>query len=161
MNLQAPHVHQVFDWLWTSGQLSAQDIAALPALGVKAVITLAAPASTGALAGEAERVARHGMAYVNVPVEWARPEPDQLLQFFGLLKAYEGNRVWVHCILNMRVSAFVYLYRRLCLSQPDEIACHPMQAVWEPDATWPAFIERALRARPSGAGDWHAWARDD
>lgn len=70
MQLDAEHSYQVFDWLWTSGQLSERDIQSLPALGIEAVINLALPTSSNALAGEAELVANHGLAYVQIPVEW-------------------------------------------------------------------------------------------
>ncbi len=41
--MDAENTHQVFDWLWTSGQLSEKDIAGLTALGIEAVINLALP----------------------------------------------------------------------------------------------------------------------
>jgi protein tyrosine phosphatase (PTP) superfamily phosphohydrolase (DUF442 family) len=143
--MDAENTHQVFDWLWTSGQLSGKDIAALPALGIEAVINLALPTSSNALPGEAELVTRQGMAYIHIPVVWERPELPQLRQFFGTLKAFEGHKVWVHCAKNMRVSAFIFLYRRLCLAESEEAAAHPMQEVWVPNETWHAFIRDAER----------------
>jgi protein tyrosine phosphatase (PTP) superfamily phosphohydrolase (DUF442 family) len=142
--MDAENTHQVYDWLWTSGQLSVQDIARLPALGIEAVINLALPTSSNALPGEAEFVARQGMAYINIPVQWEQPELHQLEQFFGALKAFEGRKVWVHCAKNMRVSAFIYLYRKLCLAESDDAAAHPMREIWVPNETWQAFIHDAL-----------------
>lgn len=80
--MDAINTHQVFDWLWTSGQLSENDIARLPSLGIEAVVNLATPASSNALAGEAERVAREGIPYFQIPVEWEHPRLDQLDLFF-------------------------------------------------------------------------------
>ena len=145
--MDAVNTHQVFDWLWTSGQLSEKDIAALPALGIEAVINLALPTSSNVLPGEAEFVTRQGMAYIHIPVVWERPELHQLWQFFGTLKVFDGHKVWVHCAKNMRVSAFIYLYRRLCLAESEEASIHPMQAVWVPNEIWQAFIHDALSAR--------------
>lgn len=142
--MDAENTHQVFDWLWTSGQLSENDIAGLPALGIEAVINLALPTSSNALPGEAELITRQGIAYIQIPVEWERPELHQLVQFFGTLKAFDGRKVWVHCAKNMRVSAFVYLYRRLCLAENEEASVHPMQDIWVPNETWQAFIGNAL-----------------
>lgn len=145
--MDAENTYQVFDWLWTSGQLSEKDIAYLPALGIEAVINLALPTSSNALFGEAEIIARQGIAYIHIPVEWERPEFHQLTQFFGVLKAFEGRNVWVHCAKNMRVSAFVYLYRRLCLEENEETSNYPMHEVWVPNETWQAFIRSALNER--------------
>lgn len=147
-DMDAVNMHQVFDWLWTSGQLSARDIQRLPVLGVEAVVNLALPTSTNALPGEAEQVAGAGLAYVQIPVEWECPRPEQFAQFVGVLDAFRGRTVWVHCALNMRVSAFVYLYRRLVLSESEAAASYPLREVWTPDAVWQAFIDEVLQAPP-------------
>jgi len=146
--MDAVNTHQVFDWLWTSGQLSERDIQQLPELGVEAVVNLALPTSTNALPGEAERVAGAGLAYVQIPVEWECPRPEQFAQFVGVLDVFRGRTVWVHCALNMRVSAFVYLYRRLVLAEDDAAAAFPLREVWTPDAIWQAFIDEVLQAPP-------------
>ena len=140
----AENVHAVGDRLWTSGQLSLHDIERLPSLGIEAVVNLALPTSSNAVPGEAETIARLGLTYVQIPVLWEQPELRQLQQFFGVMDALDGHKVWVHCAKNMRVSAFVYLYRRLRRGEPDGAARHPMDEVWVPNGTWRAFIDRAL-----------------
>jgi len=143
--MQAESTYQVFDWLWSSGQLSEADIARLPAMEIDVVINLALPSSSNALPNEAECVTREGICYIQIPVEWEQPEYAQLLQFFGILQAFEGQRIWVHCAKNMRVSVFIYLYRRLCLNHSEEEAVYPMRKVWVPDRIWQTFIEHAMR----------------
>jgi protein tyrosine phosphatase (PTP) superfamily phosphohydrolase (DUF442 family) len=147
--MDAENTHQVFDWLWTSGQLSERDIELLPGLGIEAVINLALPTSSNALTGEAEFVTRLGITYIQIPVVWEHPELHQLEQFFGALKALSGRKVWVHCAKNMRVSAFIYLYRKLRLSESEEAAVHPMREVWVPNETWRVFIDNAVNSYPS------------
>jgi len=139
--MDAENTYQVFDWLWTSGQLSERDIHQLPELGVDVVINIAMPTSSNALPGEAELVTRQGLAYVQIPVVWEAPKPEHFTQFIGILKAFEGENVWVHCAKNMRVSAFIYLYRKLILSESEEAATFPMREIWTPNETWRAFIE--------------------
>lgn len=139
--MDAENTHQVFDWLWTSGQLSPNDIASLPKLGIDVVVNLALPISSNALAGEAELITRQGIAYVQIPVEWEQPKPEQFRQFVGALGAFSGRKVWVHCAKNMRVSAFIYLYRKLILDEDEAHAAFPMREVWTPNATWQAFID--------------------
>lgn len=138
--MDAENTHQVFEWLWTSGQLSERDIASLPALGIEAVVNLALPTSSNAVAGEAELVTRLGLTYVHIPVEWERPRPDQFEQFVGVLSALSGRKIWIHCAKNMRVSAFIYLYRKHVLGENDERASFPMREVWSPNEVWRAFI---------------------
>lgn len=141
--MDAENVHPVSPRLWTSGQLSARDIAELPGLGIEAVVNLALPTSSNALPGEAEAVTRLGLSYVQIPVPWEQPQPRHLEQFLGVMDTYAGRRVWVHCAKNMRVSAFVYLYRRLRLGEPEQVARHPLDQVWEPDGTWQRFIDES------------------
>lgn len=151
--MDASNTFQVFDWLWTSGQLSQRDIERLPALGIEAVVNLATPSSSNALPGEAEMIARQGIAYFQIPVEWDNPLPRQLDQFFALMQAFAGRRLWVHCALNMRVSAFVYLYRRLARGEPETASAYPMSEVWEPNETWQAFIDHALAGDAAPGGE--------
>lgn len=149
--MDAENTHQVFDWLWTSGQLSEKDIMRLADLEIEAVINLALPTSSNALPGEAELVTQLGMTYIHIPVEWENPELHQLAQFFGMLKIFEGRKVWVHCAKNMRVSVFVYLFRKLCLGENEEASKFPMQSIWVPNETWQSFILKALSAHPTPA----------
>lgn len=144
--LDAENVRRVYDWLWTSGQLSAADIDKLPGLGIEAVVNLALPTSSNALPGEAERVTRLGLPYVHIPVPWESPDLRHARQFFGVMDALAGRKVWVHCAKNMRVSAFVYLYRRLKRGESHSQALQPMRSIWEPDPTWRAFIASVLDA---------------
>jgi protein tyrosine phosphatase (PTP) superfamily phosphohydrolase (DUF442 family) len=149
--MDAESTHQVFDWLWTSGQLSANDIARLPSLGVRNVINLALPSSTYALKGEAELVTGIGLNYIHLPVTWEAPELAQLRRFFVILESLDQETTWVHCARHMRVSVFVFLYRRLCLGEAEDAAAHPLREVWEPDPTWRAFIDAALGEPPIDA----------
>ncbi len=146
VNMDAENTYRVFDWLWTSGQLSPEDIGRLPTLGIRAVINLAPPTSSNALAGEAELITRQGLAYVQIPVDWERPEPAQFVQFVHVMKAFEGLPVWVHCAKNMRVSAFVYLYRRTLLGDAEDAASFPMRKIWQPNAVWQTFIRDVTKS---------------
>ena len=114
------------------------------AQGIEAVINLALPTSPGALADEADRVARLGIAYVQIPVLWEDPKPEQFNQFAAILTAFRGRKVWVHCAKNMRASAFTHLYRRRVLGHTEAEAGFPMREVWSPDETWSSFIQRVM-----------------
>jgi protein tyrosine phosphatase (PTP) superfamily phosphohydrolase (DUF442 family) len=143
--IDAVNKYKVYDWLWSSGQLSEADIHNLPGLGIEVVINLALPTSTTALDNEASLVTGLGMAYVHLPVVWEQPKVEQFEQFAGVMGAFKGKRIWVHCAMNMRVSAFIYLYRKLVLGENEEDAAYPMRAIWQPDDTWQKFIDDVCR----------------
>ncbi len=141
--MDAVNTYQIFDWLWTSGQISDNDICQLQKEGFDTVINLALPTSSNALKKEGELVANLHMNYINIPVEWELPEVVQFKLCVGLLEQLQGagQKVWLHCALNNRVSVFVYLYRKLILKESEEIAQYPMREIWEPNMVWREFIE--------------------
>jgi protein tyrosine phosphatase (PTP) superfamily phosphohydrolase (DUF442 family) len=141
MIMDAENTYQVFDWLWTSGQLSPRDILDLPELGIEVVINLSLPSTANALPAEAEFVTELTLTYIQIPVEWEQPLPDQFAQFVSVLKGFAGRKMWVHCAKNMRVSAFVYLYRKLILHEDEAEALFPMREIWQPNEIWQGFIE--------------------
>lgn len=144
--MDAQSVLEVLPGLWTSGQVSAADIQRLAADGFRAVVNLALPDSEPHLAGEAERVTAAGMSYVQIPVPWQAPTAAHLAQFCTVMQAFSGQPVWVHCAKNMRVSAFVYLYR-CCLRGDDESAARAaLLSIWTPNGVWQEFIDEQLAA---------------
>ena len=56
----------------------------------------------------------------------------------------KGQKIFVHCVLNMRVSVFVYLYRLLILKEDPDTAYQDLRKIWEPDQVWSDFIRKAL-----------------
>ncbi len=139
--MDAVNTYKVFDFLWSSGQLSEADIHRLPGLGINLVINLALPTSANALENESSLVTSLGIAYVHIPVVWEQPELEQFTQFSGVLEAFRGKKMWIHCAMNMRASAFIYLFRKLVLGESDDDASFPMRAIWQPDETWQKFID--------------------
>ena len=142
--MDAVNTFQVFDWLWTSGQLSEADIKKLPDFGIQTVINLALPTSTNALQNEAELVCGMRMNYFQIPVEWELPEVAQFELFANLMQKLEGSKIWLHCAMNNRVSVFIYLYRKLVMKEDEETAGYPLKEIWIPDKTWQEFIDEVF-----------------
>lgn len=124
----------------TAGQPTAEQIALIAAAGCEVVINLARPTSPNALADEAAQ----GMDYIAIPVVWEEPTLDDLARFFAAMQANQARKVFVHCVVNYRVSSFIYLYRVLRLGADPDEAIWDLRAIWEPDETWSAFIAAAL-----------------
>src|SRR4051812_31080639 len=62
---------------------------------------------------EGSIVTRLGMTYVHIPVDFKAPAAWDFNAFCGVMEEFEQQPVFVHCAANMRVSAFVFLYRIL------------------------------------------------
>lgn len=139
--------YRISERLGTAGQPTAEQLATVRESGYEVVINLALPTSTNALPDEADIVAGLGMEYVPIPVVWERPTAADLDRFFEAMDRYRDRRVFVHCALNMRVSAFVLLYRVIRQGVPVDTAREAMLRIWQPNETWERFIEEGLRVK--------------
>ena len=107
------------------------------------MINLALPTSTNALPDERAVVEAQGMTYYPIPVEWECPTSQDFQQFVTMMTQFAEHKVFVHCAMNMRVSAFVYLYRRL-QGVPQDTAAADLAKIWQPNETWQTFINTVL-----------------
>jgi len=130
--------------LGSGGQPAPEQFAELRAAGYEVIINLAMPDSTNALPNEAALATAQGMTYIHIPVVWKSPTQQDLERFFAVMDAHRGRQIFVHCAMNMRASAFIYLYRLLRLNVPQEQALTTMQTIWDPNPTWQHFIDRML-----------------
>ena len=134
----------------TSGMPRAEHFGAIARAGYRAVINLALPTSDNALGNEGELVSREGMTYVHIPVLFDRPKKEDYEKFERMMRVFEGAPVFVHCAANMRVSAFVFLYRlRNGMAKRAEAEAD-LRKIWEPDGVWREFINANL---PAGEGE--------
>ena len=127
--------------LASGGSPTLAELQELRDAGCEVVINLALPTSQGALPAEDEHVLQMGMEYIPIPVIWANPTRQNLLDFFAAMDACRERSIFVHCQKNMRVSAFIYLYRVLRLGANPQQAYEDMTQIWEPEGVWADFIQ--------------------
>ena len=118
--------------LGTAGQPSEDQFRAVRAAGFEAVINLALPTSDNALPIEGSIVTGLGMAYVHIPVDFKSPDAQDFQTFCRMMTVFEGRRVFVHCAANMRVSAYLFLYRVLHQRVGVVEAEKDLHAIWQP-----------------------------
>lgn len=132
------------DHLGTAGQPTADQIADIGAAGYEVVINLATLTPEKSLPDEGELVARQGMHYVHIPVVWDDPQKDDFELFAEVLNAHSGGRVFAHCVVNMRVSAFVFLHRIIHRGVDPLEAKTTMQQIWDPHGVWEQLVDEIL-----------------
>ncbi|MER3434199.1 MAG: phosphatase [Leptolyngbya sp. ERB_1_1] len=135
---------QINDRLATAGQPTIEQFTAIKNAGYSVIINLAVPTSEGAIPNEREIVESLGMQYFHIPVVWDNPTIDDFNQFSTVMKTHADQSIFVHCAKNMRVSAFVYLYRRSHETISEEQAKADLNKIWQPNPTWQAFIQTVL-----------------
>jgi protein tyrosine phosphatase (PTP) superfamily phosphohydrolase (DUF442 family) len=135
---------QLDDRIATSGMPRPDHFPAIRAAGCKAVINLALPTSDNAMPDEGQLVSAQGMTYVNIPVSFDAPARRDFEQFSRVMDAFEGEKVFVHCAANMRVSAFLFLHRLRKQSHPRELAEQDLRKIWVPYGVWREFVNARL-----------------
>ena len=142
---------KISERLASSGQPDEMQFKAIAEAGFEVVINLAMPNSDNAIPEEGYIVTARKMSYVHLPIPFEAPSVEHLKSFFALMQAFESKRCWIHCVVNYRVSAFLYQYFRLVLRLSDEEAIKVVVEEWQPYEVWQAFM--ALEAKDVGINE--------
>jgi uncharacterized protein (TIGR01244 family) len=129
--------------LATSGLPKPDDFAVMRQAGFDVVINLAMPTSDNAMPNEGELVSAQGMTYVHIPVNFDTPQPADFERFTKMMDVCAGQKVFVHCAANMRVSAFIFLHR-LRNGADRATAENDLKKIWQPDGVWSEFVNHRL-----------------
>jgi protein tyrosine phosphatase (PTP) superfamily phosphohydrolase (DUF442 family) len=149
--------YRIEEDIFTAGQPTGDQISLIGREKFEVVINLATSHSPNALPDEQALVMANGMAYVHIPVEWENPTPADLRKFFHFFSTNTSFKTFVHCAKNMRVSAFVFLYRTLVEKKDPAMCLLDMLTIWKPNETWQSFINRAIEQAADPPGwkiDW-------
>ncbi len=131
---------QVSERLASSGQPDDNEFKYIASAGYKAVINLAMPNSENAIPEEGNIVTALQMLYLHIPVPFDAPDKTHLQNFINVMGALSKQKIWVHCVVNYRVSAFLYQYYRIVNKASPEKARKVMLPSWEPNKVWQKFM---------------------
>jgi len=140
-NREITNYIQVSERIASSGQPVDDYFKYIASAGYEAVINLAMPNSENAIPEEGNIVTALQMLYIHIPVPFEAPDKMHLQDFINVMRAFTDKKVWVHCALNYRVSAFLYQYERLVNKCNAEDARKVMLPSWEPDKVWQQFMK--------------------
>ena len=80
------------------------------------------------------------MEYVHIPVKMLYPTQDNFDAFVNTIKNASGKKIWIHCAIGMRASAFLYKYRCSILGEDKQTAIWELREIWEPFGAWKKFL---------------------
>ena len=86
------------------------------------------------------------MRYIHIPVVFDAPTTADFERFCAAMADRGTRPVHVHCIVNARVSAFLYRYRCEVLGWDEAQARPALDAIWRPGGVWARFIGDTARA---------------
>lgn len=101
---------QISEHIASSGQPDEHQFKLIALEGYKAVINLAMPYSENAIPDEGNIVTALKLLYVHIPVPFDNPNVAHLHDYINVMDALSKQKVWVHCVVNYRASAFLYQY---------------------------------------------------
>lgn len=128
--------------LYSSGQPTEKQLESIAKAGFSLVINLAPyDFIEHPLKDEEKIVTGLGMRYVHIPVRSSNPRNSDFQAFSQALQQASGEKVWIHCAINLRASAFVYRYRCSVLGEDEHKARWDLREIWEPFGVWKAFIQ--------------------
>ena len=130
------------DSILTSGQPTESQFRLVRDAGIKRVINLAPHDAENSLADEGATLNALGMEYVHIPVDFRRPTEEDFEKFCVEMGQLGDEPVLVHCAANMRVSAFMFRYRRDILGEDPKTLAADLDAIWKPFGVWERFLSR-------------------
>ncbi|MGD8790337.1 MAG: protein tyrosine phosphatase family protein [Burkholderiales bacterium] len=137
---------KVSEQITTSGVVGAQRLGALASQGYDAVINLLPDSSEHAVDNEREIVELQHIEYIHIPVDFTRPQPQDLHRFTETLDRLAGKKMHIHCAANYRVSAFYAVYAAARGHWSPSQAMDFIRSVWQPAdyPAWSGFIAEGL-----------------
>lgn len=136
--------YPISDRIGTAGQPNAFQFGLIKEAGYDTVINLTLSSSTNALADESAIAKSAWLEYIHLPVLWERPTLSDFQFFCQILDRKQHKKLFIHCAKNMRVSVFIYLWRRIHQQVSHTEAIAAVNAIWTPNETWQAFIHTVL-----------------
>jgi protein tyrosine phosphatase (PTP) superfamily phosphohydrolase (DUF442 family) len=132
--------------LLSGGMPTLEQMADVANAGVQLVVNLAPYDAASDLQDEAALVESRGMEYLNIPVEWDSPRPQDLQAFMDAMDRNANKKILVHCRANYRATGFITLYRVLRLGWEPAEAFEDLRRIWRPEEypVWEAFIKNML-----------------
>ncbi|MXZ27304.1 MAG: phosphatase [Gammaproteobacteria bacterium] len=138
--------HEMTDNIAIGGQPTVSQLAQVADAGYSVVVNLAMHDSDNAIPEEGSVTASLGMSYIHIPVPSDAPTSTHVRKFFNVMDAFEGEKVFVHCVVSGRVSAFINRYMMLTQGATAEQATSPLLQRWLPamEEPWTSIMKLEL-----------------
>ncbi len=151
MDSPIPRFQRIDDRVATAAQPAAEHVPWLEAQGFEVVVNLSTPTARNFVLDEARLVMDAGLAYVHAPVDCSRLEPAHYEVLRGVLEAFRGRKVLVHCAGNVKSSALVQLWRMKERGEDPERLTDELRALGWHEPKWFDYLARMTADAPREA----------
>ncbi len=139
--------YQATETIATGGQPTISQLTEIAEANYSLIINLAMSDSDNAISEEGNIVSSLGMEYIHIPVPFEAPNANHLKLFFSVMDSFENQKIFVHCAINARVSAFMHQYLTLKKGVSPDQASSPILIKWLPtmDNSWKSILDLELK----------------
>ena len=124
-----------------SGQPTKNQFSFISMEGYKIIINLAPyDLLENPLKDEESIITELGMKYFHIPVNMLNPTQEDFDEFVNIINSASDKKIWVHCAIGMRASAFLYKYRCSIHGEDRKTAIWDLREIWEPFGAWKKFV---------------------
>ena len=102
---------QYSDRFASAGQPTREQYQSIAEEGFERVVYIAFTNNPNALSDADQVVKELGMEYMQVPVDFSNPLPDEFYAFADYMERNRDKKTLLHCQVNARATAFSFLYR--------------------------------------------------
>jgi len=127
---------QLTEYFGTAGQPLVDQFPIIAENGYQHVINIGMPDHPDALSNEGKLVSALGMTYIHIAVPFDEPTPDHVRLFCKILSQISHEKVFIHCIMNYRVSAFMYHYLSKIENRDESDARSIIFQQWNIEPIW-------------------------
>ena len=124
----------------SAGQPTREQFQTIADNGVERVVYIAFTNNPNALPDADQVVKGLGREYMQVPVDFQNPLPDEFYAFADAMERNKQKKTLLHCQVNARATAFSFLYRVIFEDVAISEAKADMNTVWQPNEVWRDFI---------------------
>ncbi len=124
----------------SAGQPTRDQFQTIADNGFERVVYIAFTNNPNALPDADQVVKGLGMEYMQVPVDFQNPLPDEFYAFADAMERNKQKKTLLHCQVNARATAFSFLYRVIFEDVAISEAKADMNTVWQPNEVWRDFI---------------------
>jgi protein tyrosine phosphatase (PTP) superfamily phosphohydrolase (DUF442 family) len=125
----------------TSGQPTSKQFKLIADAGYEHVVNLATPDHPDSIPNEGQIVTQQGMSYTHIPVPFDAPLPKHVKHFCGIMSILSTEQIFVHCIMNYRVSAFMFHFLSKIEGCSDTESKSEIFDLWVPDKIWKNLLK--------------------
>lgn len=125
----------------TAGQPTSEQFKLIAEAGFEHVINLAMPEHPDSIPNEGQIITQLGISYTHIPVPFDAPLPKHVKHFCEIMNILSREQVFVHCIMNYRVSAFMFHFLNKVKGNSESEATSEIFEWWSPDTVWKDLLK--------------------